>query len=370
MKKIVKISIGVIILGLFVYTIVFLYNKSKDKPEYYETKNPFISNVIRKTVATGSVQPRREIEIKPTVSGIVEQIFVEPGQKVKKGDLIARVKIIPDMISLNNAESRFNRAKLNFEDSRLSHDRQKRIFEQGVIPEAEFLQSKLTFNTAREEMEAAENNLQLIREGVVKKSGQATNTLIRSTIDGMILDVPIEVGNSVIEANTFNAGTTIALVANMSEMIFKGKVDETEVGKIKEGMGLLLSVGAIDSETFDAELEYIAPKGKEENGAIQFEIRAKVELKEGQFIRSGYSANADIVLARRDSVLVIEESLISFEGDTAYVEIETTTPQVFEKKKIEIGLSDGVNIEVLEGVIKEDKLKGKKTEAPGKDKKA
>jgi HlyD family secretion protein len=363
MKKVLKILVLVIIVGAIGGTMFFLYQKSKKKPVVYDVKTPFISNVIKKTVATGSVVPRKEIEIKPQVSGIIEEIFIEAGQNVKKGDLIARVKIIPNMVELNNAESRLNKAKINYEDAKVVYERQKKVYEQGVIPEAEFQQYKLTYLNSLEEMESAESNLQLIKEGVSKKAGTATNTLIRSTIEGMVLDVPVEVGNSVIESNTFNEGTTIASVADMGEMIFEGKVDETEVGKLKLGMPLILSIGAIDEQQFDAELEYIAPKGKEENGAIQFEIKADVKLKENSFIRAGYSANADIVLDRKDSVMVIPESLIQFEkeGDSAYVEIETQ-PQVFEKRYIKTGLSDGVNIEVKEGVGIKDKIKGQKKE--------
>lgn len=363
MKKFFKILLLIVVLGAIIGTMFFLYQKSKKKPTIYETKSPFVSDVIKKTVATGSVVPRKEIEIKPQVSGIVEEIFIEAGQQVKKGDLIARVKIIPNMVELNNAESRLNKAKINFEDSKLVYERQKKVYEQGVIPEAEFQQYRLTYLNAMEEQETAESNLQLIKEGVSKKSGSATNTLIRSTIEGMVLDVPVEVGNSVIESNTFNEGTTIASVADMGEMVFEGKVDETEVGKLKIGMPLILSIGAIEDEKFDAELEYIAPKGKEENGAIQFEIKADVKIKANSFIRAGYSANADIVLDRKDSVLVIPESLIKFEkeGDSAYVEVETK-PQVFEKRYIKTGLSDGVNIEVKEGVGKKDKIKGQKKE--------
>jgi HlyD family secretion protein len=349
----------------------YLYNKSKKKPVIYEVKSPFISNVIKKTVATGSVVPRKEIDVKPQVSGIVEELYIEAGQHVKKGDLIARVKIIPNMVELNNAESRLNKAKINFEDSKMVYERQKKVYEQGVIPEAEFQQFRLSYMNAMEEHETAESNLQLIKEGVSKKSGTATNTLIRSTIEGMVLDVPVEIGNSVIESNTFNEGTTIASVADMGEMIFEGKVDETEVGKLKLGMPLILSIGAIEDETFDAELEYIAPKGKEENGAIQFEIKADVILRENSFIRAGYSANADIVLDRKDSVMVIPESLIKFasEGDSAYVEIETQ-PQLFEKRFIKTGLSDGVNIEIKEGVGVNDKIKGQKKEEEKKNKEA
>lgn len=363
MKKFFRILIVVVFVVAIVGTMFFLYQKSKKKPVIYETKTPFVANVIKKTVATGSIVPRKEIEIKPRVSGIVEEIYIEPGDIVKSGDLIAKVKIIPDMERLNTAESRVNRAKINYEQTKIEYDRQKKVYDQGVIPEADFQNYRLEFRTAQEELDAAENNLQLIKEGVTKKSGQVTNTLIRSTISGMVLDVPIEEGNSVIEANTFNAGTTIASVADMGEMIFKGKVDETEVGKIKTGMNLILSIGAIEDEQFDARLEYIAPKGVEENGAIQFEIKADVKLKKNNFVRAGYSANADIVLERKDSVMVIPESLLKFEkkGDSAYVEVETQ-PQEFEKRYITTGLSDGINIEVLSGVTKEDKIKAGKKE--------
>lgn len=358
MKKILKISLIVLLVGLFIFTLVFLFQKSRPKTVIYQTKSPFIGNIIKKTVATGSVVPRKEIEIKPKVSGIIETIYIEPGKKVKKGDLIAKIKIIPDMVSLNSAETRLNRAKFSYDDARQTYERQKKLYDQGVIPEADFLQVKLAYNNAREELNAAENNLDLIREGVIKKSGQATNTLVRSTIDGMVLDVPVEEGNQVIESNTFNSGTTIATVADMGEMIFKGKVDETEVGKLRQGMKLLLSIGAIEKEKFDAELEYISPKGTEENGAIQFEIKAKIKLKDNVFIRSGYSANADIVLDRRDSVLCIEEGLVQFKGDSTFVEIEKT-PQQYDKKFIKTGLSDGINIEVTNGLTKKDKLKVK-----------
>lgn len=369
MKKIIRIFLLVVLVGLILGTMFYLYQKSRKKPVVFETKTPFVSNVVKKTVATGTVVPRNEILIKPQVSGIVEEVFIEAGDMVKKGDLIARVKIIPNMVELNNAESRLNKARINFEDSKLVYERQKKVYEQGVIPEAEFQQFRLSYMSAMEELETAEAHLQLIKEGVSKKSGGVTNTLIRSTIEGMVLDVPVEVGNSVIEANTFNEGTTIASVANMGEMIFEGKVDETEVGKLKLGMPLILAVGAIDEQKFDAVLEYVAPKGKEENGAIQFEIKADVKLRQDAFLRAGYSANADIVLDRADSVLVIPESLIKFEreGDSAYVEVETQ-PQVFEKRYIKTGLSDGVNIEIKEGVTKEDKIKGQeKAEEKKKD---
>ncbi len=356
MKTFFKILIGIIVLAVFGGTLYYLYDKSQSKPVVFTTATPFTETIIKKTVATGSVVPRKEIAIKPVVSGIIHELYVEAGDYVKEGDLIAKVRIIPDMLSLNNAESRLEQARISMSNAESDFNRQKELFEKDVIALSEFEDAEIAYRQAEQEVEAAENNLQLIKEGQTKKTGETTNTLIRSTIDGMVLDVPVEEGNSVIESNTFNEGTTIANVADMGEMVFEGKVDETEVGKIQEGMDLILTIGAIEEDRFKAILEHIAPKGVEENGAIQFEIKAAVKLKDNQFVRAGYSANADIVLERVDSVMAIQESLIQFEGDSVYVEIETE-PQVFEKRYIKTGLSDGINIQVREGLAMEDKIK-------------
>lgn len=360
MKKVFRILGVAILVVAFGGTLLFLYNKSKKKPDVFETKNPFISNVVKKTVATGKVVPRKEIEIKPQVSGIIDELFIEAGDRVTKNQVIARIKIIPDMVNLNSAENRVNRAKIGADDAKADFERQEKLFEQSVISYEEFKKARVAWESAKEELDGAENNLELIKNGVTKKAQTATNTLVRSTIDGMVLDVPVKVGNSVIQSNTFNDGTTIASVADMQDIIFEGKVDETEVGKIQAGMPIELEIGAIDKEKFTARLEYIAPKGKEENGAIQFEIKAKVELMEGQFIRAGYSANANIVLDRKDSVLVIPEGLVKFENDSSFVEIETSVPQVFEKRLVKTGLSDGINIEITNGLNKDNKVKGEK----------
>ena len=356
MKKILRISLLVIILGLFLATIFYLYNKSKEKPVVFKTDKPFMTNIVKKTVATGSVIPRKEIEIKPQVSGIVEEVYVEAGKKINAGDIIAKVRIIPDLVNLNNAEGRLDRAKIALDDAKMNYDRKQKLFNQGVIAEAERQQTDIAYKNATQEVSAAEANLELIREGVNKKSGKTTNTLIKSTISGMVLDVPVKVGSSVIETNNFNAGTTIASVADVGDMIFQGKLDETEVGKIKPGMNLSLTVGAIENDTFSAILKYISPKGVLENGAVQFEIKADVVLKNNQFIRSGYSANADIVLQKAENVMAIKENLLQFEGDSAFVEIETG-PQKFEKKFVKTGLSDGINIQIVSGLGMKDKIK-------------
>ena len=360
MKKVLRIIGIAVLIGAFGGTLVFLYNKSKKKPDVFETRTPFVSNVVKKTVATGSVVPRFEIDIKPQVSGIIDELFIEAGERVEKDQVIARIKIIPDMVNLNAAETRLNRAKINYEDARNDYERLQNLFDKEVISWEEFKNARVSYDSAREELTAAENNLDLIKNGVTKKAQSTTNTLVRSTITGMVLDVPVKVGNSVIQSNTFNDGTTIATVANMNDMIFKGKVDETEVGKISAGMPIELEIGAIEKEKFQAELEYIAPKGIEENGAIQFEIKASVNLVDNQFIRAGYSANANIVLDKKDSVLVIPEGLLKFENDSSFVEIQTEMEQQFRKQYVQTGLSDGINIEIMSGLKKDDKVKGEK----------
>ncbi|MBN2668922.1 MAG: efflux RND transporter periplasmic adaptor subunit [Bacteroidales bacterium] len=358
MKKIIRIVVLLAFLGLVVYTIVYLYSKKQKAPVVYQTEQAQVRNIIKRTVATGSVVPRKEIEIKPKISGIVEKLYVEPGDKVKSGDLIAKVRVIPNMVSLNEAESRVSRAEIALREVQIDFERKQLLFEKKVIPEADFQAVELKYQNAQEELSAAKDNLQIIKEGATQKKGEITNTLVRSTIDGMVLQVPIEEGNSIIESNNFNDGTTVASVANMNEMIFKGKIDESEVGKLKIGMPLIMRIGAIETQSFGATLEYISPKGVQENGAIQFEIKAAVTLVDSLFIRAGYSANADIVLAKADSVLSISESLIQFEGDNAFVEVETAA-QVFERREIKTGLSDGVFIEVKAGISKDDRLKSK-----------
>lgn len=350
------IIVVVIAIGGAAFAVYKLYMDEQKGPATYETQTGSTQTIIKKTVATGSVQPRKEVEIKPQISGIVKEIYVEAGDTIQENDLIAKVKVIPDMASLNNAQNRLERAKLNLDNAKKDYDRNAQLLEQGVISEAEFQQFDLAYSQAQEELTAAKDALSIVENGVGKRSGATQNTLIKSTIGGMVLDVPVKEGNSVIEANNFNEGTTIASVADMTDLIFIGKVDESEVEKLEVGMELILSIGAIDKKKFTAVLEYIAPKGVEENGAIQFEIKAAVTLDKEQFIRAGYSANADVVLAKRENVLAISESLLQFGKDSVFVEVETS-PDIYEKRLIKTGLSDGLNIEVLEGVGAEDKIK-------------
>jgi len=355
MKRTGFIILIVLIVSLFSGTGYYFYEKSDDPKTEYKTDTAYVMDIIKKTVAAGSIVPRKEIEIKSQVSGVVDELYTDAGTQINVGDLIARIKIIPDVVALNNAQASVENARINFENAQKELQRQKQLFDEKVISEFEYNQFLLDYNLKEQQLEAAQNNLELIREGASKKSGSVSN-LVKSTVNGMVLDVPVKEGSFIVETNTFNEGTTIASIADMQQMIFEGQVNESEVGLLKEGMPLLLNVGALESDPFTAELEYISPKGIEEEGAIEFEIRAAVDLQEDKFLRAGYSANADIILARRDSVVAVKESdVISEKGET-FLEVEVA-PQKFERQKIITGLSDGINIEVVEGIKKGDRIK-------------
>ena len=355
MKRIIRISLLVLLVLSFIYMSYFLYAKSRKPDVVFETDSTFVTTIVKKTVATGAITPRKEIEIKSQVSGVIEQIYVEAGEPARKGQLLAKVRIIPNAVALNNAQTQLRSARINFDNAKKERDRQEKLFKDNIISEVEFNQFRLDFELAEENLGAAESNLQIVREGASKRAGTAINE-VRSTVDGMILDVPIREGSFVIESNTFNEGTTIVSIANMQSMIFEGKVDESEVGKIKEGMPLKLVIGALEGESFDATLEHISPKGIEEEGAIQFEVRAAINIEKDVFLRAGYSANADIVLEQKDSVLSIRESNLIFEEDKIFVEVMTGDQQ-FEKRQIETGISDGINIEVLSGLNSDERVK-------------
>ncbi len=360
MKRILKYLLLVALGALFIWTLYFLYQKNASKPDVFATEKAKKNNVVKKTVANGKIVPRKEILIKPVVSGIIAELYVSAGDMVKKDQPLAKIKIVPDMLSLSNAENRVRAAEIGVQNAQLTFDRNKPLADKGVISATEMQGYDVSLRNARQELGAAQEALQVVRDGISRSS--AGNTIVRSTIAGMVLDVPVKEGNSVIERNNFNEGTTIASVADMGDLIFQGKVDESEVGKVKLGMPVVLTVGAIDNAKWDAELEYIAPKGVEENGAVQFEIRAAVKLKEGQRLRSGYSANADIVLEKRDSVLTVPESIVEFNkaGDSAFVQVRNG--EGWKRTWIRTGLSDGINLEVLGGIDATTELKGAKKE--------
>jgi HlyD family secretion protein len=329
MKKYLKITLLVVVAAIFIGTFIFLYQKSKPKTTVYETVTPEIADLEKTTVATGKVEPRDEVLIKPQISGIISEVYKEAGQTIKQGEVIAKVKVIPELGQLNSAESRVRVAEISTAQAETDHERIKKLYNDKLISREDYEKSEVEIKKAREELQTAKDALEIIKEGITKNSASFSSTLIRSTIDGLILDVPIKVGNSVIMSNTFNDGTTIATVANMNDLIFKGKIDETEVGRIHEGMPVKLTIGALQNLTFDAELEYISPKGVEENGANQFEIKAAVHAPDSVQIRSGYSANAEIVLQRAQKVLAVPEGIIEFSGDSTFVWVMTDSiPEV------------------------------------------
>jgi HlyD family secretion protein len=355
MKKIFGVLAAIMVLASFFGAGYILIEKTIKPDQVYESRTPFYTDIVRKTVATGSITPRKEIDLKSQVSGVVEILYVEAGDIVKANDIIAKIKIIPNVVMLNNAEMRLKTALINFKNAQIEMERQHKLFSEKVISELEYNRYKLEFALREQEVEAAENNVELVKEGASKNTGTVSN-IVRSTAGGMVIDIPVKEGSFVIESNTFNEGTTIAAVANMQDLIFEGNVDESEVGKIREGMILDLKIGALQDEKIKAKLEYISPKGVEVDGAIQFQIRAAVKLRDHLFLRSGYSANADIVLEKRENVLAVKESDIYFDDDKTYVDIEIGEAQ-FSKAEIEIGVSDGINIEILSGIAPEQKIK-------------
>lgn len=360
MKKYVKIALVVVVAAIFVGTFAFLYSKSKPQIKQYEIVTPEITDLEKTTVATGKVEPRDEILIKPQISGIVDEVYKEAGQTVKKGEVIAKVKVIPELGQLNSAENRLRLAEINSKQAETEFARMKKLYQDKLISKEEYEKSEVSVKQAREEKATSKDALDIIKEGITKKSASYSNTMIRSTIDGLILDVPVKAGNSVIMSNTFNDGTTIATVANMNDLIFRGNIDETEVGRIHEGMPIKLTIGALQNLTFDATLEYISPKGVEQNGANQFEIKAAIKVPDSINIRSGYSANAEIVLDKASKVLAIPESTIEFSGDSTFVWVLTDSApeQKFIRRQVTTGLSNGIKLEIKKGLTMKEKVRG------------
>jgi len=356
-KKILKyVGIGILVLGALWAAAFFIKSNSKSAVTY-ETKKPFIANIEKKTVATGKVVPEDEIEIKPQISGIIEKIYLEEGAKVKAGDLIAVIKVVPNEQALNQASGRVRNAELALNNTRIEYDRNKKLFDRGVIASQNFNTLQLQLDQAEQELENARADYQIIRRGSAGGSTSA-NTNIRATVTGTILEIPVEEGDQVIQSNNFNDGTTIATIADLGKMIFEGQVDEGEVAKLKLGMPLTISLGAIEDKTFNAKLRFIAPKGVEESGAVQFKIEGDVAVNDSIMIRAGYSANASLVLEKKDSVMVIPEALLQFDtkNDEPYVEV-AVGDQKFERKDVKIGISDGINVEILSGLTENDEVK-------------
>lgn len=363
MKKYFKYILMALVAVIFIGTFVFLYIKSQPQPEVYDEFTLQRMDIRKTTVVTGKIEPRNEVNVKPQISGIITEILKEAGETVQEGEVIAKVKVIPDMGSLSAAQSRLRLAEINRKQAQTDYDREKTLIDKGLVAADEYDKIAQALRQAREEVDAAQDNLEVVRDGVSKSNASASSTLIRSTITGLILDIPVKVGNSVILANTFNDGTTIATVANMNDLIFRGNIDETEVGRLSTGMTMKITIGALQDLKFDARLEYIAPKATDQNGANQFEIKAAVNLPSNATnIRSGYSANAEIVLAEAKNVLAVQESAIEFDGDDTYVYVikGEGDKQTYERRKVQTGISDGINIEIRSGVKPNERIRGPK----------
>jgi HlyD family secretion protein len=360
MNKILKyILIGVLVLGALWAAVFFIKSNSKAAVTF-ETQQPFTSTIEKKTVATGKVIPEDEVEIKPQITGIIDKIMVEEGALIKAGDLIAVIKVVPNEQALYQAQGRVRNAQLALNNAKIEYERNKALYEKGVVSNQDFINQQLVFEQAQQELKNADADYQIIRRGSIGGSA-AANTNIRATVSGTILEIPVKEGDQVIQSNNFNDGTTIASVADLGKMIFEGKVDEGEVGKLSEGSMLKITLGALEGTELDAKLKFIAPKGVEEAGAVQFKIECDVAIPDSVFIRAGYSANASIVLEKKENILVIPEALLQFDKSTnkPYVEVAVgaATDQKFERRDIEIGISDGVNVEIVSGLSAEDKVK-------------
>lgn len=357
MKKIIAASVVALI---FIGTFVFLWIKSRPQPVVYSEFEASYGDLRKTTVLTGKIEPRNEVNVKPQISGIISEIVKEAGQTVQAGEVIAKVKVIPDMSQLSSAQSRLRLADINLKQAKTDYERERVLYDKGLVSADEYDKINQTYQQAREERAAAEDNLEVVRDGVSRSNANASSTLIRSTITGVILDIPVKVGNSVILSNTFNDGTTIATVANMGDLIFRGNIDETEVGQVTTGMPMKITVGALQNLHFDAHLEYIAPKAVDNNGANQFEIKAAVTIAGQNRMRSGYSANAEIVLAEAQHVLTVPESTIEFSGKDTFVYVVKGSgkDQTYERRAVKTGLSDGVNIEIKSGLRAGEHVRG------------
>ncbi len=355
MKKIILFSILGIALAV---VLIWFGNKNRKSGVKYEVESPFYTDIVRKTVATGKVIPLEEIEIKPRISGIIDHIYVKEGQQVKKGDLIADIRVVPSVQALNTAQSNLRTSKLQLDNERIQYERSKALYEKGVIPRQEFEKVELSYQSAEERYKTALNNLQIIKKGVASGLSSTANTKIRAEISGTVLEIPVRVGSSVIQSNNFSPGTTVAVIADMNKMIFEGKIDEADVNKLNKDSDLEIEIGAFPDKKFPAKLNFIAPKGKEEQGAVQFKIKADLILGKDDHIRAGYSANAHIILEKKDSILVVREGLLRYDPktDKPYVEIQQEDG-TYKKRFIKTGISDGVNIEVKDSLSVDDKIK-------------
>jgi HlyD family secretion protein len=356
MKKFGKILLVVLVAAIFVGTFVYLFQRSKPKEIQYQEVVPEKGDIAKSTVVTGKIQPRDEVNVKPQINGIVAELYKKAGETVQQNEVIAKLKVIPDMSQLSSAQSRVRLAEVNLKQAQTNYNREKKLYDQQLVSADEFEKVAQALQQAQEEMVIAQETLEIVRDGVSSSNKSGSTTLVRSTISGLILDIPVKVGNSVTMSNTFNDGTTIATVANMDDLIFDGNIDETEVGRLHVGLPVRISIGALQDVHFDAALEYISPKATESNGTNLFEIKASVTVPSDVTIRSGYSANAEIVLEEARDVLTLAESAIQWEGDSTFVYVRNA--EGWDKRPVVTGLSDGVNIEVKSGLSEGETVRG------------
>lgn len=362
MKKYFKIVVAALVALIFVGTFVFLWKQGQKKPDQFEEFQAKVMDLKKTTVVTGKIEPRNEILVKPKISGIITEILKQAGETVQAGEIIAKVKVVPDMGSLSSAQARLRLANINEKQARTDYEREKVLYDKGLVSGDEYDKIRLSYQQAKQEVSAAQDNLEVVRDGVSRSNASTSSTLIRSTISGLILDVPVKVGTTVVLSNAYNDGTTIASVANMNDLIFTGNVDETEVGQLVVGMPMKITIGALHDETMKARLEYVSPKAKANNGANQFEIKAALSDFDPKKLRSGYSANAEVVLAQANKVLTVPESAIEFEGKNTYVNIVKGSGEqkTYERRKVTTGLSDGLNSEIKNGLKKGETVRGPK----------
>jgi len=363
MKKAFKIA-GWSLLGLFIiYTFYFLWKQSQPAPVVYELITPEKRDIVKLATATGSVEARNQVEVKPLATGVISQLLVEPGRHVSVGDVIATIRIIPDMGQLNQAKSQEESARIALAEEQREFDRIKSLYEKGVVSREEYEMKEAKLSSAKESVKAAETQIDVITKGQSSRSGSVNITSLRSTISGLVLNVPVKVGSSVSGTSAFTEGTTVAKIADMGDIIFRGYIDETEVAKLRLGMELELTLGSMKDVKIPATLDYIAPEGEMQNGAKMFELKATARIPSDLDIRSGYSANANIVLSKAESVLSCDESAVEFDGGKTYVYVLTSNPeekqnQKFERREVSIGLSDGLYVELKGGVKSGDLLRG------------
>lgn len=356
MKKVVKIIVIALFLGGVIWALYYNFSKNKEEITTFKTVQPKLRSIEQTAVATGEIKPKEQIEIKPNISGIIDEIYAKEGDVLTQGQLIASLKVVPDVNSLSIAKQQIRSAEISLENERKNFTRTEYLYKQGVIAKADYDNALNAFKQSQANLSSANENYKVALSGVAPGLESYATTQIRATISGMILDIPVETGNMVQPINNFSTGTTIATMADVKKMIFEGKVDESEVGKLKEGMPLVIKIGALPDKTFEGTLYFISPSGVTENGVVEFEIKANVSLDNETFIRAGYSANAEISVASAKNSLSLLESVIQYdEKGSPFVEIKSKDGWV--KKNVKLGVSDGLYIQVLSGISEKDEVK-------------